>query len=227
MESQSTKIIVYGEENLLAVYLNHNRTFPINSDLMIIEDGIWKSFINKEKYKLKEIANKSSKTWDWIIEKFYNDYNLHGSLGFGESLEKSDLAIRTIARENRFNRRILGKQFSEFYQSGCGAILFQSPSNIVYVYLVLPHSVDRNDRVKELYLRCFVAHGLYQIFKTVVGIATERYQQGKGDSFDLIYSHQEKWTDECQSRMEAIQNELGYFKNPVEKKISEDEYPLC
>ena len=60
---------------------------------------------------------------------------------------------------------------------------------------------------------------------TVIGLATERYEKGKGFSFDLLYLYIPEWTDELQKQIEYAQKEFGYFANPKYMKIHEDEYP--
>jgi hypothetical protein len=90
----------------------------------------------------------------------------------------------------------------------------------------MPHGTDRKYRVAELGNRCFVARGLNKNATTVVGIATEQYEKGRGFSLDLIYLYQPVWTSVHQTNMEKMQRDLGYFVSPQTIKSSEDEYPL-
>lgn len=73
--------------------------------------------------------------------------------------------------------------------------------------------------------RCFVARGLHPESTYVIGLATERYDRGKGFSLDLYNLFKPPWSAEDQRQMEKMQNELGYFNNPRVTKDSEDEYP--
>jgi hypothetical protein len=98
-------------------------------------------------------------------------------------------------------------------------------SDVTYVFLAMPHGEDRKFRVAELGGRCFVARGLHQNRNTVIGLATEQYEQGKGFSFDIMYLYRQIWTDEDQQQMEFAQKEFGYFASPLEQSIHEDEYP--
>ena len=98
-------------------------------------------------------------------------------------------------------------------------------SNTTYVFLVMRHGEDRKYRTAELGGRCLVARGLNKDRKTVIGLATERYEEGKGSSFDLIYFNIPIWTDELQNQVEYAQKEFGYFTNPQFTKVHEDEYP--
>ena len=52
-------------------------------------------------------------------------------------------------------------------------------SDVIYVFLVLPHDVDRNFRKAGLFGRCLVARGPNQERSTAMGLATERYEEEK------------------------------------------------
>ena len=144
-------------------------------------------------------------------------------------LEESELALRIMAREDRFSRRMLGRAFREFLDvSGQGRVrsrMLKSPSGVVYVFLALPHGTDRQLRIEELGCRCFVARGRNQDCSTVVGLATEQYEKGKGFSLDLSYVYIADWTADKQHDMEGMQRDLGFFTNPGKTEIWEDEYP--
>lgn len=99
-----------------------------------------------------------------------------------------------------------------------------STSDVIYVFLATPHGEDRKYRVAELGGRCFVARGLRNK-KTVIGLATERYEKGKGFSFDLFYLHYPEWTKKDNKQMAYMQKEFGYFANPEIQSLHEDEYP--
>lgn len=226
--STAPEIIHCGEEDLLAIYLHNGRCFPSEGDFIIIDD-IWKHFVEKEEYKRKLLADRDSYLWDRIIETFCHDA-LHDNLEFGPSLSEVELAVRTMALENRFSRRVLRKAFLEFMhlasQKKVRSRMVKSFNQIVYVFLAIPKDEDRQFRVAELGNRCFIARGLNMDCETVIGLATERYDGSKGFSFDMIYHHKKVWTDKDQNHMELMQREMGYFVQPVEKTVHEDEYAL-
>jgi hypothetical protein len=214
------------EENLLALYLHAGRKFPENYDAVIVGDGLWKQITAKEEYKRKQTANEDSYIWDRLIESFGRDF-VSGQLEFAPSPSDTERAIRQIAREDRFARRILGKSFKEFIDNSQELIarMMKSPSGVVYVFLASPHGTPRDIRVADLGKRCFVARGLHPEATRVVGIATERYEKGKGFSLDLCNLFKPAWSAEDQKHMEAMQKELGYFTSPKLTRDSEDEYP--
>jgi len=214
------------EENLLAAYLHNGRKLPQNADVMVVGDGLWKQFLEKEEYRRKQDADKDSYVWDSLIERFAQDF-LNGQLEFAPNPSNTERAIRQIAREDRFARRVLGKSFKEFLDNSqqIAARMMKSPSGVVYVFLASPHGTPREARQAELGNRCFVARGLNQECSRVVGIATERYEKGKGFSLDLCNVFRPNWSADNQRLMEQIQKDLGYFARPKVTKDSEDEYP--
>jgi hypothetical protein len=215
------------EEDLLALYLHRGRQFPSGYDALLIGANLWEEIQSKPEYKRKVAEDAASYLWDGLIESFCKGA-LNNDLEFGSDMTSAERAIRIIARENRFSRRVLAKSFKEFLDSSheIRARMNQSPSGVMYVYLAMPHGTPRNFRVAELSNRCFVARGLRKNTKTVVGIATEQYEKGKGFSLDLVHLHIPTWTVEAQARMEAMQKELGYFVVPRETLTHEDEYPI-
>ena len=62
----------------------------------------------------------------------------------------------------------------------------------------MPHGEDRAYRNAELGGRCLVARGLNKNRNTVIGLATERYEEAKGFSFDLLYLNIPQWIDKLQ-----------------------------
>lgn len=217
-----------GEEDLLALYLHKGRQFPDEFDMLVIDDNLWEGFKESEDYKAKKEADNISYTWDRLTEVLSRDI-LHGNLEFGPELNDSEIAVRTMARENRFGRRLLGQSFMEFYelarQGKVRSRMALGNSNVTYVFLAMPHGEDREYRRAELGGRCLVARGLNKARNTVVGLATERYEEGKGFSFDLVYLNIPQWTEQLQKQIEYAQKEFGYFANPRYMKLHEDEYP--
>lgn len=219
----------YGaEEDLLAFYLHKGRSFPMDVGTILVTDGMWEEFISKDEYKARKLADKDSYIWDRLVDTISRDV-LQGNLEFGPSLNEAEMALRIMAHEDRFSRRIMGRAFKEFIdlsrQNRVRSRMLVSPSGIVYVCLAVPHGQDRRFRVAELGNRCFVARGLNRDHTTVVGLATEQYEPGKGFSFDVIYLHKPQWTAADQKHMEGMQAELGYFVQPAQTSSHEDEYP--
>ena len=71
---------------------------------------------------------------------------------------------------------------------------------------------------------CFVARGLYQESKKVIGVATEKRIRPTC-SYDFCLMDIPSWTEENQSAMEELRRNLGLFLNPEYVEVQEDEYP--
>ena len=214
------------EEDLLAVYLHGGRRFPEPPDVLVTPDYLWETIRKKPEYQNKKRADKISYVWDWLIERIADDV-LSGNLEPGASPTSAELGLRTMARENRFSRRILGTAFKEVLDESRQtplARMLEAPSGVVFVFFAAPRGYDRKLRQAELGNRCSVARGLHASSTTVVGIATERCDR-PGHSLDLCQLFLPKWTPEHQAKMVEMQVELGYFVNPRKTESHEDEYP--
>lgn len=228
-----------GEEDLLALYLHFNRGFPSDPelgvpDMIILDENLWESFQAKPEYERKKLADRESYAWDQLVEVYCHDVlNEHLEIGF----QPSDLEriARMMARENRFNRRLLGGKFAEFMARSSPSLpdkqrlrsrMVPSHSGVVYVFLTRPHGYPRDLRSKELGLRCYIARGVNPYkYDTVIGIATEQPEDGKGFTLDSFYLWMKDWTDEDQRKIDLMRNELDFFNKPVETRVKWDEYP--
>lgn len=226
----SGKEIIFtgGEEDLLAFYIHNGQKFPQEADLTIIDDDLWKGLQERDEYRKKAQADKTSYAWDNLIEIFCKDFE-EGRIEFGNTLSEVELVTRTMARENRFARRILAKSLLEFLELSSQKVvksrITPSFSGIMYVFLACSLDEDFKYRHAELGGRCFVVRGLYPEAKTIIGIAIVRSDTEKGFSLTSFYLYKENWTDEDQRKMLYAQKEFDWFKNPREHKVDEEEYP--
>ncbi|MBA7542700.1 hypothetical protein ES705_35024 [subsurface metagenome] len=229
---EGKRIITDGEENLLAVYLHQGRQFPSNYDVLQFDSSTWDEFAKKDEYQRKKEEDKQSYIWDHIIEKFSQDFR-RGILLHDTDLGNLETALRILAKEDRFSRRVLSSSFLDFIgyheKPKAKARIMKSPSNQVYVFLLSENrelnNEEREARQKELAMRCFVAKGLYQDVDTIVGIATEQYVKGGGYSYDLYSIYKKEWTEEDTRLMGELQSNFGYFLNPTSEKVDFNEYP--
>jgi hypothetical protein len=214
-----SRTIVMGEEDFLAYYLLNGLCVDEEHDFLIVSD-MWEPYSQSEEYRQYKNQIKNSYLWDEIIEMFYNDFT-SGNLINELSRREMELAIRQMNKENRFDRAALSKAFTDIIENTSDSkkiaarlVTTNSPSKTTgYVFLARPHS-DRDSRIKELGLRCFVARSLRQDLTTIIGIARNIYIEGEGTAFDLHYLHMEEWTEELHSHADRIKEELGYFRNP-------------
>ena len=84
---------------------------------------------------------------------------------------------------------------------------------------------NREERTKNLTLRCYAAKNMFKEAKEIVGIATSKYIKGGGHAQDLIYMYLPEWSEDDAKFFDQMQKELGYFTNPELKMKHFDEYP--
>ena len=225
--SQVKHMIQVREEDLLAIFLQGGRKFPDQRpEVLALTDDLWDAFMNRPEVAARKEADKVSYVWDGLIDEFAGDM-LGDNLEPGASPTNVERALRVMARESRFSRRVLGEAFKEFLEEStthAHATMLQAPSGVVYVFLAYPRAASREAAKRELQMRCFVARGLHRESKTVVGIATEQYSP-EGYSLEVAVHHQPEWREEHQQRLNQIQRDLGYFVSPRRAEQSYDEYP--
>ena len=73
---------------------------------VIIGEGEWKDFIERQEYKNKKHADESSYLWDQIIQRTCQNA-LDGTLIGNANLLRGRSAVHEMAREPRFSRRAL------------------------------------------------------------------------------------------------------------------------
>ncbi|HTG15463.1 MAG TPA: hypothetical protein VK747_09375, partial [Blastocatellia bacterium] len=203
-------------------------------DLMILDSGLWASFKEKPEYKRKKLEDQDSYNWDRLIEVYCYDV-LNEHLEIGTSPSDLEIVARVMARESRFNRRLLGNSFKEFIlrsdpslpsESRVRSRMVPSPSGVVYVFLTRPHGYARELRMKELHARCYIARGINPYgYRTVVGVATEEPVRGKGFTLDSIYLDLKDLTKEHSKNIAYLKKELGLFDQPLARHTRVEEYP--
>lgn len=214
------KLFLMGEEDLLGFYLSNGLSFPEDADTIIFHDDIWKGLQNDKDYKKYKEDIKVSYQWDKIINILIDDYR-DNKLVKETSRDDLELTLRDMSRENRQSRKILSEKFLDFIgyygEPKSTARFIKSLENPELIYLFLLGELkDRDHRVKELHLRSLVVRYINKDCKRVVGIATEPYTQ-KGFSLDFAYLHLPVMTNDTKEKVKMIINDLGYFKNPVER----------
>ena len=200
-------ILAAGEDDLLANYLQEidsklKRSFhtPENPDItVIIPDGEWE-FLKRDPYWIaKKKADMASYFWDSVIERFCKCILDGTSAAYPfADFRIQELAVRAIAGESRYHRRVLANFLKDFLAKG-----FQHPidSLIVictdfhipcYVFLTvapLPHEeyLDYRERRRAIAIvRMFESKQKYTDATHVVVLAMESID-GKWGTEDLLY----------------------------------------
>jgi hypothetical protein len=112
------RVHIEGEENLLAAYLL-NQTGPATYELprasgfprkIVIPDGLWNKYRSSDAYRHTVSENEISYNLDRLINQFAEDARHGRMLDDGDiPLRKHEEALRILASESRFGRRLLAQ----------------------------------------------------------------------------------------------------------------------
>ena len=230
-------LVYCGEEDLLAhYYLNFDKsknkhfigTSREDIDLVMIGEGEWKDFKEREIYKNKKLDDKVSYLWDDIIQKTCQNA-LNGTLLGNSNLLKGQSAIHEMAKEPRFFRRALSKHmiqairnfpessqhlmrnlsFMPSFHEGKGYVFLQLQGEQFVDY----ENIHRPKRVEMLKIACGAAKNKFEHLKTVIGIAIDAPKYSNRNSEDFILMDCSHWPDDLRGEYEKANEGLGFFKS--------------
>lgn len=212
-----------GLEDLLAIYLRNHYSFPFEeADILMIDDTIFKGFIDSDDYKVQQQSFKPSYLWDNLIEHFTKDLLTNGMFDYStKEITSNQLALVQMALQPRGHRANIAESFIEFLEKPelkVASRVILAYENTAFVFIV-GDSRNRETRMQELSMRCLVVRSRLPDVGVVVGIATDRPGESKGHSSDLVYIDIPDWTDELEHQVQVIQKEFGYFENAAWNKI--------
>ena len=212
-----------GVEDLLAMYVRNGEGFglpkeALNSESLIVVGGsMWESLVNSREYKERSADLQSSYAWDRLIDHYASDLVSGGMLDMhSKEVTTDELALVAMVLQPRSYRAALADAFLTFLESKSEKTASRAAVGdraTAFVFLA-GDSANRENRTRELALRCLVVRGKCPGVTTVVGIATDRPRGTPGGySSDIAYIHFDALSEEQISKIDAIQDELGYFKN--------------
>jgi len=225
------------ELDLMAYFLWHGRKFPIPTEKFKLDPNLWQQVDTNIQFAAGRERNRTSYFWDKLIEYFTDQY-LNETLETGNSIpvHKYERALRAMASENRFHRRILTNAILERADRAkdgyVGSILPSSQPETHYVLLIGPgdtkdHVSYRKARTEQLYARCIASKAAQPDTRLIVGLGLDA-RGVKGSSEDLIVMDTRAWTTEQISQAEKLRQNLGYFVDGKMQRTQmiEDEYPI-
>jgi hypothetical protein len=216
-----------GEEHLLALYLHNGKRFP-EAELINIEGDLWSSLQRNPAYQRRLHEDRISYAWDNLIE-YVAEYVATRRMVFSEDVAQNEAALRVMARESRFERRMLSQMLLEFRAAAerraVRARMVGSSSGVTYVFFNPPASFDRQARIGELFCRCWVARDETASNETVLGVGINVQPAPEGYAVDLVLLDIADWTKEHQRNAHQMREELGFFKKPLFHTQHFDEYP--
>lgn len=218
LEGKVSCIITGGEEELLAHYLRHNRSFDQlqNCHVAMFNGGDWNDLQKNEQYRAKKQFDEVSYLWDGIIGRAHESAN-----------PEYEFIARELARCNRFQRRFLSQAFLDAHRiaSKAGRTFrrFFVSETAVHCFLFQDDPEPRENRRAHLAAMCHVARGKYPT-KKVIGIATEVTMRPTC-SYDFALFMVHEWTAEDQTVLEQIQADTDILRKPEETVVHAHEYP--
>lgn len=212
-----------GAEDLLALYVQNGPDFGLidpatgQPSLAIITEGLWAATTKHPDYLARNRDLESSYAWDRLIEHYAEDLLADGMFDmFRKEVTQNELALVAMARQPRGHRANLADALLQFLRpdhARIAARLVVGDNETAFVFTT-GDSNNREDRARELLLRCLVVRGRCKGVKTVVGIATDRPEANKrGHSSDIVYLHMPTWDPAEDEKVNGIERDLGYFKN--------------
>jgi hypothetical protein len=176
------KIHVVGEEQLLALYIEKSYNFGTAGDIALSRDNRYEHLTTTKTYMTRKRANEVSYLFDRFIEEvIWRAEPRALDLELDVSAEQLEQALRIIAQERRFKRRLLGEVFVSLRSgnwdrpTGRLAYLKEEPE-IVYVFTTVPRrstqtTVERGKITQAfLYGYCFRVPLVVPEAKHIVGI---------------------------------------------------------
>jgi hypothetical protein len=215
------------QADLLAWYLHNNRTFPGKVDAMFVDDTVWDGLRDSPEFKRRKEADKASYAWDHLIE-YLSKCDLRSSLEAGPELTNIEIALRIMARETRFSRRILGRGLGDFYSQRrvrpLRSRVMPGQGDALYVLVRFMPEEDMERRRAALANRCFVARHELGHGATAIGIGIVEHAN-TGSVSDVVYFDLTDWSPNDDATVIAMKAEYGYFQEVAMRQIHEDEYP--
>jgi len=214
-------IIVGGEEELLALYLQQGRSFQALSQAtnVIIEGGLWERLQQDPGFREKKAEDQLSYLWDSIIDSVHRVRE-----------PKYETIARELARPNRFHRRFLAKAYFEM-QSEADQDMSQSIARrcllhqgVTYCFIFAGDDLPREHRRRMLEEMCWIARGTFVENPKVIGIASEK-QVRVTRSWDFCLLELPELSDENRSIIEDMRQRTGILLKPHIHVVHEDEYP--
>lgn len=207
------RILIPTESDFLAFYLQTGLEIDISANVIASQSGLWESYIETKEYLKWRKDIRISYVWDQMILQLHN---FHISLDLNEErrleLEES---VRQINLESRINRIELGSILENAKERKVNARMLRPLDGCNHTYVLIPLT-DKNweGKESELKLRCIVARAENPNTEKIIGISIGSRSNGESH-FDICYLYIPKLDKEFVKHAKTIQDEFGYFKNPV------------
>ncbi|MFN0305994.1 MAG: hypothetical protein ACKVQU_37205 [Burkholderiales bacterium] len=247
--------VVYapGEEELVAAYLRNmtdegNHCFVVIKagepppDTIVFDGSHYGGLRASVEYRRKKAADKQSYFWDEIVNRFIRIGDpAVNSLGITTDAVDVERALRYLAAEPRFRRRILTNALAgalgKARAGGRVARIARTPGapDPAYLFLAVPKRDDesyeeyRQHRVALLHAYCRIAKLTAPESSIFVGLAVDHPNKTYlGSSEDLLVWEQRIWDDATKNELERMRAELEIMgPDMVITGLSDQEFPAA
>ncbi|HEV3051879.1 MAG TPA: hypothetical protein VGX50_16345 [Longimicrobium sp.] len=234
----SREVLVFRELDLLACALETRGAYawaplelpsPSEDRTTIVEPGLWEEYDQSASTVARRESNRASYLIDRLIEHFHREYVAKRYLQASRpTYATHEYALRLLASESRFGRRIIAAAFYEIWnekdQHTFWATTVESSEmeGVRYVWLTyppfpgnLPVSQVEAAILVHLQEHVFVARAFFPA-RLVIGIALPNPAAAKEavlESVDITVLDGTKWDDEAQAGAEVLARERNIFQN--------------
>ena len=249
-----------GEESLLAHYavrmndrgehdfVSKDEPPRARQGPVMIGNSEFSRMITNPQYVAKKAADEVSYVWDQLIGTFTRNM-LDGTSttlpGYSFVFAKSELGVREMALQSRFQRRGLAIAVVSALDRGTAEEMFframvgkpgQLGSEVAFFIVTLKRPDQRRSRISYVKYRqvrtgilARYALGIldkYSHIERIVGIACEPPDPVGESSEDMIYAERSDWTEEERQRIRNDCEEIGIMRNDIKvRRFSDDEFP--
>lgn len=234
-------IINGGEEELLALYINNNRTFgnmegKSATHIFLETEGSAEELESDEGYKDKQAADEHwGKAWDLLIQKKSAGLPHEGDTSKPEDRDKF---LAKMMSHDRFERRILGKTYVDAaIEAAKGpnseTFVFRRyypADGVTYVFAFMG-SLDNDKRARQnmLYVAALAAKKKFPKNQLVIAVVSERamIQNPDGCSFDwvLLDISEDELKQAITPEIEELMVKYNFLQKPKIEAFTAYEYP--
>ncbi len=228
-QTSPENVLCDGELDLLAWYLGNARTFSMLEPILPPPNA-WNRLASSAEFSAKREADEDSYLWDVIIEMVSHDI-ADGTLEISQPLSECEQIVRVMAREPRLSRRVLSQALWQFFDraraDGWASRMAKSPNrNVGYVFLARNAAVSKDQRAKELRVRCLIARATLPDVQTIVGLATEVPGTAPHISWVVTCFDPPSWTAHDRLFAECMSRLSGMFSEVQQHSGYEPEFPV-
>lgn len=207
------QVLISTESDYLAFYIQTGLEIDATADTICVQEGLWAAYINSNEYLKWRKEIEISYVWDRIILHFH-DYHVSSGISDERRLEL-EKSVRQINLETRINRIELGTVLENAKERKVSARMLQPHKGCNHTYVLIPITDKNwNKKERELKLRCVVARVENPSAEIIIGMSIGSNSNGES-YFDICYLNIPELDEEFIKYARSIQEELGYFKNPV------------